>query len=421
MSSAEAGPPDVTILEAGIVGICCALAAQERGLTVTLIDRGAPGQATSFGNAGVVSPWSCVPQCTPGVWKKVPLWLLDPKGPVKLRWRDLGTILPWTARFLRNATPAKVNRIADAMERLMRDNVDTYRRFLAGTGDEDLLVDSYMVAVSRGRARPSPDDPDWRLRLDRGAPVDFIGASELRDLEPDLSPEFHSAVLVKGQARARSPGRVGAVLAEKVAAAGGRFIRADIKALSPCEDGTLRLETSDGPIVARRLVVSAGIWSADLLRPLGIKLPLMAERGYHLEFADPGVSLSHSILDVAGKVIISAMTGGIRTAGTAEFASVDTPPNYARARVLEPLAKRVLPGLNTGSKSEWMGIRPSFPDNLPAIGPIPGLPNVLAAFGHSHYGLGMAPATGRILADLAAEVPPNLDLSPYRPDRFASA
>ena len=125
---------DVTILGAGIVGVCCALALQERGLSVTIIDRNEPGQGASYGNAGVISPWSCVPQCLPGLWKQVPGWLLDPKGPVRARWRDLPEVLPWALKFLANARPARVRRISDAMDLLMRDNVTAYRRLLAGTG-----------------------------------------------------------------------------------------------------------------------------------------------------------------------------------------------------------------------------------------------------------------------------------------------
>ncbi|MEM9127789.1 MAG: FAD-dependent oxidoreductase, partial [Pseudomonadota bacterium] len=75
----------VTIIGAGIVGICCALSLQERGIPVRLVDRGEPGQETSFGNAGVVSPWSIIPQAVPGIWKKLPQMLLDPKSALSVR------------------------------------------------------------------------------------------------------------------------------------------------------------------------------------------------------------------------------------------------------------------------------------------------------------------------------------------------
>ncbi len=409
---------DVTILGAGIVGVCCALSALERGLTVTIIDRKDPGEETSYGNAGVISPWSVVPQCTPGVWKSVPRWLLDPKGPVKVRWRDLPSILPWAWAFLRNATPEKVERISDAMSLLMLENVEIYRRYLSGTGHENLLAESMHVSVYRGDAKPALDDLPYRLRSARGAKVEIIGGKELRDLEPDLAPRYHTAALVKDQARARDPGKLCKVLAEQAQAQGAEFRRIEVTALRPQEDGTQSLETKEGLLPTNKLVLAGGIWSAELLRPLGIRLPLMAERGYHLEFTEPGVILNNSIQDAGAKIIVSSMNGGIRVAGTAEFANIDAPPNYARAEALAPLAKRLLPGLNTGLKRQWMGIRPSFPDNLPVIGPVPGFHNLVAAFGHSHYGLGMAPGTGRIVAELLDGKQTNRDLSMVSTSRF---
>lgn len=418
MAGNNGSTPQVTILGAGIVGVCCALSALERGLSVTIVDRLGPGEATSYGNAGVISPWSCVPQCMPGVWKSVPGWLLDPAGPVKLNWRDLHRVLPWAARFLRNATPERVERIADAMDVLMRGNVDAYRRHLDGTGREDLLLDSWYVNVFRGPARPDLRELAWKLRIDRGAPLEIVGAAELREIEPAVSHDYTAAVLIKDQARARSPGELCRALAEKAFRHGAEMRSAEVLALEPQPDGTVSLRTADGLVPTRRLVLAAGIWSARLLEPLGLRLPLMAERGYHIEFDEPGIVVNNSIQDMSAKVVISSMTGGVRCAGTAEFASPEAPPNMDRARRLAPLAKRLLPGLDTSRPKEWMGMRPSFPDNLPAIGPLPGLPSVLAAFGHSHYGLGMAPATGRLIADLLSGRRGNSDVEAFSPERF---
>ena len=156
----------------------------------------------------------------------------------------------------------------------------------------------------------------------------------------------------------------------------------------------------------------------ELLGPLGVQVPLEAERGYHLLFRDPGVSLSHSVMEVEDKFVTSSMETGVRSAGTAEFAGLDAPPNYARARMLAGQTKRMLPGLNTDDTEEWMGVRPSLPDSLPCIDEVRGRPGLFTAFGHSHYGLGMAPMTGRIVADLVTKTPPNFDIAPYSSTRF---
>ena len=112
------------------------------------------------------------------------------------------------------------------------------------------------------------------------------------------------------------------------------------------------------------------------------------------------------------------MKDGLRLAGTAEFAALETPPDYRRARVLIEHARRYLPDLECEEATEWMGQRPMMADSLPVIGPSPSHPQVLYAFGHGHYGLTQGPTTGRIIADLVSGADPGLDLEPYRFDRF---
>jgi len=414
----SASNTDVTILGAGIIGVCCALSLQEKGYSVTLIDRASPGDATSYGNAGVISPWSCVPMCMPGTWRQLPGWLLGAESPIAFRWRDLPVTLPWLGRFLFNARIDRVQQIADAMAALMRDNVEGYRHYLRNTDHSSLLIDSMHVNAYRGDRHPSLDDFAFQLRRQRGASVEIVRDAELRRIEPALSSEFHTAVIVRDQARALAPGRLCHVLSEKAELQGAKLLRENVRGLIPMEGGGASLVCADRQIDADRLILAAGIWSADLLRPLGVRLPLISERGYHMEFADPGVTINNSVLDVAGKFIASSMEGGVRAAGTSEFAHHRAPPDYQRAEMLINQSKRLFPDLNTGAASRWMGIRPSFPDSLPAIGELPEHPGIFAAFGHSHWGLGMAPGTGRLLTQILEGQAPDATRSMVSPLRF---
>lgn len=411
-------PSDVTVLGAGIIGVCCALHLQEKGLSVTIVDRLEPGEATSYGNAGVISPWSCVPQSMPGMWKNVPKWLLDPHGPVRANLSILPRLLPWSWSFFRNAQIDRLQAIADTMSYLVSDNPTAYRALLKGTGHEDLVRDSWNVSVFRGSGQPNLNDLAWKLRVDRGAPVEVVNRGELKEIEPDLSDEYHSAVIFKDQARAYNPGKICKVLADKALNNGAQLVRGEVQSVRPLEAGGFDLMVDGQVVEAKKLVLCGGIWSDKLLRALGIKLPLIAERGYHLEFQNPGVSLNNSLLDVTQKFIVSSMEGGIRSAGTAEFAPVDAPPNYKRADILAPLTKRMLPGLNTSDAKRWMGTRPSFPDNLPVIDRMPGFEKLFGAFGHSHYGLGMAPGTGRLLAQIVTDTQPNTGIDGVGVARF---
>jgi D-amino-acid dehydrogenase len=130
------------------------------------------------------------------------------------------------------------------------------------------------------------------------------------------------------------------------------------------------------------------------------------------------VTLNHSVMDMDMKFVASSMNDGLRVAGTAEFAGLDAPINKKRLDGLVKLARNLLPDLAEGGIETWSGQRPSLPDSLPCIGEIEGYPGLIAAFGHSHYGLMMAPKTGRIVADLITNTPSNTDLSPFAATRF---
>ncbi len=409
---------DVTILGAGIVGIATALSLTERGLKVTVVDRDPPADGASFGNAGSLSPWSCVPQSMPGLWKNVPRWMLDPEGPIALRLGYAATFLPWAVKFLRSGQEARLPAIADAMLGLTRPTVTLYRHHLAGTGHEDLVRDSVYVHVFRNAADADLTQLSWRMRRERQVPLEVVKGDALREVEPALSPEFEAAVLIKQQGRALDPGGIGKALAEKAQGMGVVFLRRNVERLVPAEDGGWRVETDGGAMPAKRVVVAMGAWSGKLLEPLGVKVPLEAERGYHMVFGDPGVTLNNCIMNVDAKFVVSSMTAGVRCAGTAEFAGLDAAPDYRRARVFERLAKRMFPDINTNDTVEWMGTRPSTPDSVPCLGEIPGCPGLYAAFGHGHTGMTMAPKTGEVIAALIAGETLDVDMTPYRIDRF---
>lgn len=408
---------EVTVLGAGIVGICCALSLAERGAKVRLIDKGEPGQETSFGNAGVISPWSVIPQSLPGLWKQVPRLMFGAYRPLSVRAGFWPRMVPWGLKFLRQGTESRVRRISDAMEVLCSPSIDLYRRHLDGTGHEALVRDSLYVHAFRDDSRASLQSLDYRIRQEKGARLELIGSDALRRIEPALSHDFKAAVLIHGQARALSPGRIATVLADKARSLGVDILKAQVNALTPAENGW-QINCDTGPLQASRVVVAMGAWSAQLLRPLGINLPLVAERGYHVEFANPGITINNSITDTDAKFVVSSMENGVRVAGQAEFGNVDDPPDGRKNRRLLQQARTVLPDLNVAEPSFWMGRRPSFPDNLPVLGNLGEQDGLFGCFGHSHYGLMMAPKSGEIVADTILGKVSNMDLKAFSATRF---
>lgn len=415
----ERAEKEAIVVGAGIVGICAALALQDKGFSVSIIDRDGVAEGASYGNAGVISPWSCVPQSMPGLWKQVPKWLLDPEGPLAVRWSYALRLAPWLLEFLRAGAAHRLPAIADAMFAVNQPSLELYRQLLAGTGDEGLVRDCFYLHVYRTVDGADPNSLPWRLRRERGVPFEVLKAGEVQELEPDISPEIKSAMMVKQQGRTINPGRLGKVLAAKARARGAHFLRGNVARIVPDSLGTYRIESDEGDHSTNIVILTAGAWSVRLLSGLGVRVPLEAERGYHLVFKNPGVFLTHSIMDADHHFVASSMEAGVRSAGTAEFAGLDAPPNYRRARVFAGHTKALLPNINIDDCEHWMGTRPASPDSVPYIGPVPGHPGVFCGFGHGHLGLTGAPMTARMLAALVSGEALNMDMTPYRLDRFS--
>ena len=420
------------VVGAGIVGVCAGLELQKRGWSVTIIDRLAPGEGCSFGNAGILAAQAVVPVSVPGILQKVPRMLLDAESPLTLRLSSWRATLPWLVHFLRAANHAKVQASADAMKLLNGSSYELHEALAREAGVPDLIKPARYLYVHRDSAKLNIEtDLAWKLRRERGSEIEVLDGPALRAAEPELSPEYTRGVRLGPMGFTLNPFRLTQAYAALFQKRGGEVLRAEVIALrpdgpqsGPASDlasglGVVGVETSAGRRDAETVIVAAGAWSLKLVKPLGLKLPLIAERGYHMTFANPGMTLNHVVSEVELQFAVTPMEMGLRVAGTEELGLADDTPDWRRAEVLKRQARRMFPNANLDEGTRWMGPRPGTPDSLPAIGPLPGHPNILIAAGHGHLGLTGGPNTGRIVAALASGERLNLPLEPYAPDRFA--
>jgi D-amino-acid dehydrogenase len=409
----------VTVIGAGVVGICCASYLQRAGYQVTVVDELPPGEGCSFGNAGIISPRSCVPVAAPGMLWKVPGYLSDPVGPLAVRLAYFPTALPWFVRFLLAGRLPRVRAISQAMKALHASCLDDYLPLIKEAGAPDLIKQTGSLAVSRRDAAAAKNTLANALREEAGIKSETLGIDEIRQLVPGLSPEFKSGIFFPMTAQSINSFRLVQVLAENVVRNGGTIRRARVTGFDLGMDGPRALRTSGGDIPVERLVIAAGAYSHRLAAQLGTSVPLEAERGYHVMLPNPGVPMPRlPVLAADHSFYATPMENGLRFAGTAEFAGVDAAPDYRRAKILLELGKKMFPGLEATGATEWMGRRPSLPDNLPVIDRSPRFPAVHYAFGHSHFGLMGAAVTGKLIAELIAGKPSSIDLAPYRVTRF---
>ena len=410
---------NAVVVGAGIVGVCTGLELQRRGWSVTLIDRLEPGQGCSFGNAGILAAQAVVPIALPGLAAQVPRLLLDADSPLVIRWRSLPHTWRWLLHFRRAATVDKATRTADAMKALYGSTVELHQALARDAGVSELVHAMPGLYVHRDPAAiDGVNSLAWQLRRERGAQIDVLEGTALRDAEPDLSPLYTRAVRMGPMGFTTNPLRLTQAYAALFARQGGRVRRAEVRALKP-QGATVRIETSAESMDADAVVIAAGAWSLPLVRPLGLDFPLIAERGYHMTFADPGIRLRHVVSDIEKHFAVMSMGPGLRIAGTEELGLADDPPSWRRAEVLVKHLKQIFPRAEHSNGKRWMGPRPGTPDSLPAIGALPGHANIFIAAGHGHLGLTGAPHTAQLVAALVCGEPVNVALEPYAPGRFA--
>lgn len=407
----------VVVVGAGIVGLACASYLRRDGHEVTIVERDGPGEGTSKGNAGAVSPGSCAPLAMPGVFRKIPGWLLDREGPLTIRPAYFPRALPWLLRFMAAAAPERVEKIADALRALHRPTFDCYAPLVKDAGCEDLIRRTGTMFAFRSEAALRGSEREWKLRRDRGVELRPVTGGELREIEPALAPTFTHGMYLPTHGYVAEPYRLSLALASHFQASGGRIERARVTRILPSGD-SVAVEYEGGRLGADYAVLAAGVRSGELLAPLGIRVPLETQRGYHVTLADPGFTPRLPVSVSEGKYYATPMEGGLRVAGTVEFAGLEAPPDYRRARRLLAQVQQLYPQVRVEAFTEWMGHRPCMPDSLPVVGPAPRHPRLMLAFGHGHNGMTSGPVTGRLVADLIAGRAPIIDPAPYAATRF---
>jgi D-amino-acid dehydrogenase len=408
----------ILVVGAGVVGLSTALYLQRAGLDTTVLDPLGPAGGASFGNAGMISPDTATPIAMPGMLRKVPGWLRDPVGPLVVRPSYFPRALPWLMQWVRAGRLDRVLAVSDAMRALHRDTLACWRELLGDALYRDLIRSSGQVHVWEGNDGGPTEAIEQRIRDRHAIAAQPLGADDLRQMFPGIARDITRGLLVPGNGYTVSPQRIVHALADLFRAGGGKIIAERVMKLIPREGGGFTAMTKLANRQADSVVVATGAWSRQLLAPLGIRVPLETERGYHAMLFSPSVQPPIPISNKSRGFFMTPMEDGLRIAGTVEIAGLDAPPDERRAKVLVDHARRLFPALQAGDVRHWMGYRPSTPDSLPILGRTTPHPHLYLAFGHGHFGMSGGPPSGRLLARLITGQPLGIDPAPYEAERF---
>ncbi|WP_085035083.1 NAD(P)/FAD-dependent oxidoreductase [Ensifer aridi] len=409
---------DVIVIGAGVVGLSAAIAAQARGLSVTVLDREGPAAGASAGNAGAFAFTDILPLASPGILKKAPKWLVDPLGPLTVPPAYALKIAPWMFRFWRACSPKRVAHSTAAQTALMDLSKAELEPFLEQTGTMPMLRKEGNLQVYEGEGEFKASLAGWKAREEHGIAFHHLDAAGIAEIQPGLSVRFTHGTFTPGWYSIADPKLYTLALADHFRLKGGVIERAEVIALKPAEGGVEVMAADSSLRRAAQVVLSAGAFSHRIARSVGESIPLETERGYNSTLPSDAFDLRTQVTFGGHGFVVTRLSSGIRVGGAVELGGLELPPNFRRSEAMLKKAQAFLPGLKPEGGVQWMGFRPSLPDSLPAIGRARATSGVIYAFGHGHLGLTQSAGTARIVADLLTGQTPAIDIAPFSPQRF---
>jgi D-amino-acid dehydrogenase len=410
------------VVGTGIVGLNVGLRLLREGMQVEFIDPHPPGSGASYGNAGVIAVEAAVPINMPSMLSGAPGFLFRQQGPVVVRPAYFLQALPWLVRFLCACRSHRVEQISAALHSMSRYALKEYERLFADLGLGDDIRRTGALMLYHTKASFEGAEPAIQLRRRRGANIEVLAEREVQDMEPASGP-VHKGLYFPDYASLDSPQLLCRRLADRASALGAVFHEAEVRRIGVAAGRPVSLHCSDGRVLqleGAAVIIAAGAHSKGLAADVGCDIALDTERGYHVEIANPNITLGRPVLVSDGAFFASTMQGRLRLAGTVELAGLRREPDWRRADAMVERARSAFPGLRATEWTRWMGFRPSMPNSLPVIGASPLVSHAYVACGHGHLGMTLGAVTGTLIADAILGRDPMLDQSLFAPRKLRS-
>ena len=401
------------------MGVCTAFSLAERGVQVTLVEKGAICSGASHGNAGWIFPSHSVPIPGPGVIRKSAGWLLDPESPLYIKPRASLSLARWLLRFARACNETAMRRTTALRRELSTLSLARFEKLAALPGLECGFKQLGLLIVCATKEGLAQAHEELELLEALGGKGERFTAEAVRERIPVVAPDLAGGVFLPNDAHV-TPGDFVRGLAAELDRRGVTLLTGtEVLDLEWSRRSGPRLQTTRGELGADELVLATGAWTPSLARRVGIRVPIESAKGYSITVRRPEVFGELPVILSEAKVGVTPMGQLLRFAGTLELAGLDLSVNLRRVRALDRAVRHLLPGLpETEHVETWRGLRPLTPDDLPIIGRPDGTTGLVLATGHGMSGVSQGPITGELVAQLLCGEPSAVDLAPFSPDRF---
>jgi D-amino-acid dehydrogenase len=412
----------ILVIGGGVIGLCVAYYARQKGHRVILVERGTPDRdSCSLGNAGMIVPSHFVPLAAPGMISYGLRAMWNPESPFYIRPRLSPDLVNWGLKFAQAATPERVAKAAPVLRDLNLASRQCYIELAEQRGNDFCLQQKGLLMLCKTEAGMHEEAEVAKQANALGIPAEVLTPEETAKLEPNVQMDIAGAVYFPKDCHL-SPNRFVAGLTRQLQADGVTFHWATEVTGWRTANGTVHgVVTAQGELHADEYVIAGGAWSPQVARGLDVKLPMQAGKGYSLTLTQPKRLPEICAIFVEARVAVTPMAGSLRFGGTMEITGLDEPINPARVRGIANAVPKYFPEFTPddfAGVQPWRGLRPCSPDGLPYIGRFKRYANLSVATGHAMMGLSLGPITGKLMAQVLSDEPPEMDMALLDPRRY---
>jgi D-amino-acid dehydrogenase len=410
------------IIGGGIVGLFSAYFLQKEGVEVTIIDRTNLKDNCSTGNAGMIVPSHIIPLAAPGMISKGIGWMFSSKSPFYIHPRLDFKLAQWCLLFFKAANEKQVTKAIPFLKNLSLLSKALYQEFKVEHPESSMaLVEKGLMMAYQTDAVEKEEIEFAHLARKYGLEAEILSPADIRNIEPNLEVKARGAVLFPGDAHL-DPGALYSFLKKYLEEKGVKFLyNTQVLGFEKTGAKVEAILTDQGKIESEKVLLCGGSWSGELAKMLDFFIPMMGGKGYSfVQENKPEIKQATILTEM--KVAVSPYSETVRFGGTMEIAGTNQSVNLNRVRGIFESINRFYPEFEAKFPAEnqiWKGLRPCSPDGLPYIGFAPGYSNVLVGSGHSMMGISLAPATGKILAELHQQKATAMEIQGFEVGRFA--
>jgi len=413
---------NIVVVGAGVIGLTTAYYCAKAGLKVTVVDRGAETRGgCSFGNAGMIVPSHFTPLAAPGMVALGLRWMMNPESPFFVRPRLDPGLLSWAWKFIIAATRRRVAAAQPALRDLGLYSRGLYDELLADAPPEiGFAGHGLLMLCATAHALEEEDRLAARAR-ELGIAAETLDPAALAKVETGAAVSVAGAVWYPRDAHL-SPENLMRHLTAECCRMGVAFRwMAEVTGWDARANTLHALRLRDGDLPADEFILCGGIWSESLARPLNLRLPMQAGKGYSMTLATPRALPRVCSLLTEARVAVTPINGTLRIGGTMEMSGINHRIETRRLHGIQRAVSRYYPDLRQedfNGLEPWHGLRPVPPDGMPYLGRPAAWKNLICSTGHAMMGLSLAPASGKITADLVSGSAPAVPLDLFSPDRY---